>query len=140
MGPWEKVSQNIDPFKNHFFVTNYQYWTGTSVSQPFLTPPYPRGGLGGPGGVWGGLPTPKLPLLFGDQFKPWNAMFWVKTTCNTMFLRFGVKWGPPGSKRHSWGTQKVQKRPFGSPRRSSDSPRSLLWSRLPPVGSTGSDS
>ena len=44
VGPWEKVSQNIDPFKNQSFVTNYQHWTGTSAYQPFLTPPYPSGG------------------------------------------------------------------------------------------------
>ena len=103
VGPCEKVSQNIDPFKNHFFVINYQHWTGASALQPFWVPPDPWGGLGGPGGVWGGLPTPKLPFLFGDQFQPWNAMFWVKTTCNTMFLRFGVKWGPPGSKNGRFG-------------------------------------
>ena len=101
--PCEKVSQNIDPFENHFFVINYQHWTGASALQPFWVPPDPWGGLGGPGGVWGGLPTPKLPLLFGDQFKPWNAMFWVKTTCTTMFLRFWVKWGPPGSKKGRFG-------------------------------------
>ena len=103
VGPCEKVSENIDPFENHFFVINYQHWTGASPLQPFWVPPDPWGGLGGPGGVWGGLPTPKLPLLFGDQFKPWNAMFWVKTTCNTMFLRFWVKWGPPGSKNGRFG-------------------------------------
>ena len=63
VGPWEKVSQNIDPFKNHFFLTNYQHWTGTSASQPFLTPPYPWGGLGGPGGVWGGSADPKIAIF-----------------------------------------------------------------------------
>ena len=101
--PCEKVSQNIDPFENHFFVINYQHWTGASALQPFWVPPDPWGGLGGPGGVWGGLLTPKLPLLFGDQFKPWNAMFWVKTTCTTMFLRFWVKWGPPESRKGRFG-------------------------------------
>ena len=29
----EKLSQNIDPFENIFFVTNYQHWTGTSALQ-----------------------------------------------------------------------------------------------------------
>ena len=66
----EKVSQNMDPSKNQFFVTNYQYWTGTSALQPFLTHPDPWGGLGGPRGVWGGLPTPKMSLSFGEQFQP----------------------------------------------------------------------
>ena len=110
VGPCEKVSENIDPFENHFFVINYQHWTGTSALQWFWVPPDPWGGLGGPGGVWGGLPTPKLPLLFGDQFQPWNAMFWVKTTCNTMFLMFWVKWGPPGSKKAVLGPNRVCKK------------------------------
>ena len=101
--PCEKVSQNIDPSKNQFFVTNYQYWTGTSALQPFLTPPDPWGGLGGPRGVWGGLPTPKMSLSLGDQFQPWNAKFWVKTTYNTMFLRFWVKRDPSGTKKGPFG-------------------------------------
>ena len=63
VGPWEKVSQNIDPFKNNFFVNNYQHWTGTSASQPFLTPPYPWGGLGGPGGGLGGSADPKIAIF-----------------------------------------------------------------------------
>ena len=33
VGPCEKVSENIDPFENHFFVINYQHWTGTSALQ-----------------------------------------------------------------------------------------------------------
>ena len=48
--PSEKIGQNIDPLQKSFFVTNYQYWTGTSVLQPFLGPPDPWGGLGGHGG------------------------------------------------------------------------------------------
>ena len=103
--PCEKVSQNIDPSKNQFFVTNYQYWTGTSALQPFLTPPDPWGGLGGPRGVWGGLPTPKMSLSLGDQFQPWNAKFWVKTTYNTMFLRFWVKRDPSGTKKGPFRAQ-----------------------------------
>ena len=59
----EKVSQNIDPSKNQFFVNNCQYWTGTSALQPFLTPPDPWGGLGGPRGVWGGSADPKNVII-----------------------------------------------------------------------------
>ena len=96
VGPWEKVSENIDHPYCAIFVTNLSQWIGFDGFWPFLTSPDPWGGLGGPGGVWGGLLNPKLLLLFGDQFQPWNTMFWVKTTCNTMFLRFWVKWSPPG--------------------------------------------
>ena len=103
VGPWEKVSQNIDPSENHFFVTNYQHWTGTSALEPFLAPPAPWGGLGGPRGVLGGLPSPKFPLSLRDQFQAWDALFWIETTCNTMFLSFRVKMGPSGPKKGRFG-------------------------------------
>ena len=103
VGPWEKVSQNIDPSENHFFVTNYQHWTGTSALEPFLAPPAPWGGLGGPRGVLGGLPSPKFPLSLRDQFQARDALFWIETTCNTMFLSFRVKMGPSGPKKGRFG-------------------------------------
>ena len=103
VGPWEKVSQNIDPSENNFFVTNYQHWTGTSALEPFLAPPAPWGGLGGPRGVLGGLPSPKFPLSLRDQFQAWDALFWIETTCNTMFLSFRVKMGPSGPKKGRFG-------------------------------------
>ena len=99
----EKVSQNMDPSKNQFFYIDCQYWTGTSALQPFLIPPDPWGGLGGPRGVWGGLPTPKMSLSLGEQFQPWNAKFWVKTTCKSMFLRFWVKRDTTGTKNGRFG-------------------------------------
>ena len=110
VGPWEKVSQNIDPSENHFFVTNYQHWTGTSALEPFLAPPAPWGGLGGPRGVLGGLPSPKFPLSLRDQFQAWDALFWIETTCNTMFLSFRVKMGPSGPKKSVLGQNRVCKK------------------------------
>ena len=75
-----------------------------------MGPPAPWRGLGGPGGVWGGLPSQKFPLALGDQFQPWDALFWIETTCNTMFLRFGVRMGPSGPKKAVLGPNRVCKK------------------------------
>ena len=101
--PSEKIGQNIDPLRKSFFVTNYLHWTGTSVLQPFLGPPDPWGGLGDHGVVLGGLPPPKMPLCLRDQFKPWNGLFWLMITGNTIFLRFWVKMGLSGPKKGHFG-------------------------------------
>ena len=97
--PSEKIGQNIHPLESRFFVINYQHWTSTSAFWPILAPLDHWGGLGGLGGIWGGLQTPKMTLLLGGHFRPWNALFWVITTCLTMFLRFWVKIGPSGPKK-----------------------------------------
>ena len=79
-------------------------------------PPWTIGGVwGGSGGIWGGLQTPKMTLLLGGHFRPWNALFWVITTCLTMFLRFWVKIGPSGPKKgRFWPKQGIQKSAFFS--------------------------
>ena len=97
--PSEKIGQNIHPLESRFFVINYQHWTSTSAFWPILAPLDHWGGLGGLGGDLGGLQTPKMTLLLGGHFRPWNALFWVITTCLTMFLRFWVKIGPSGPKK-----------------------------------------
>ena len=97
--PSEKIGQNIHPPESRFFVINYQHWTSTSAFRPILAPWGHWGGLGGPRGVWGALQTPKMTLLLGGHFRPRNALFWVMTTCLTMFLRFWVKIGPSGPKK-----------------------------------------
>ena len=97
--PSEKIGQNIHPLESLFLslIINIglvqvhfgQFW-----------PPWTIGGVwGGSGGIWGGLQTPKMTLLLGGHFRPWNALFWVITTCLTMFLRFWVKIGPSGPKK-----------------------------------------
>ena len=97
--PSEKIGQNIHPLESRFLslIINIglvqvhfgQFW-----------PPWTIGGVwGGSGGIWGGLQTPKMTLLLGGHFRPWNALFWVITTCLTMFLRFWVKIGPSGPKK-----------------------------------------
>ena len=97
--PSEKIGQNIHPPKSRFFVINYQHWTSTSAFRPILAPLDHWRGLGGPRGVWGALQTPKMTLLLRGHFRPRNALFWVMTTCLTMFLRFWVKIGPSGPKK-----------------------------------------
>ena len=97
--PSEKIGQNIHPLESRFFVINYQHWTSTSAFWPILAPLDHGGVWGGSGGIWGGLQTPKMTLLLGGHFRPWNALFWVITTCLTMFLRFWVKIGPSGPKK-----------------------------------------
>ena len=70
VGPWEKVSQNIDPSENNFFVTNYQHWTGTSALKPFLAPLPPGGAWGAPEGFWGVCRAPNFHYLSETNFKP----------------------------------------------------------------------
>ena len=77
----------------------------TSALQPFSGTPDPLGALGGPWVVLGGLQTPKKILSFWDQFWPWNALFWVITTCYTMILVFWVKMGPSGPKKGPFGAK-----------------------------------
>ena len=108
--PSEKIGQNILPPESHFFVINYQQWTTTNAFRPILAPLDHWGVLGGLGGDLGGLQTPKMTLLLGGHFRPWNALFWVITTCLTMFLRFWVKIGPSGPKKAVFGPNRVSKK------------------------------
>jgi len=79
------------------------YWTNQWWFVPFLAFGGPLGGPGGPGGLLGGQENPKLSISIWDQIKLWDAGFWAKTTCHTMFLIFQAQSGPLGpKKRQIW--------------------------------------
>ena len=89
----------MNPHKSLIFWIYRHHWTGYWWFGPFLDSWGPLGALEGPRGVLGGLENPKLSISTRDQFWLWDVMFWVKTTCHTMFLIFWAKFGPSGPKK-----------------------------------------
>ena len=83
------------------------YWTNQWWFVPFLAFGGPLGGPGGPGGFLGGQENPKLSISIWDQIKLWDAGFWAKTTCHTMFLIFQAQSGPLGPKKANLGQNRV---------------------------------
>ena len=75
-------------------------------------PPWTIGGVwGGSGGIWGGLQTPKMTLLLGGHFRPWNALFWVITTCLTMLFEvLGQNRALGAKKKAVFGPNRVNKK------------------------------
>ena len=101
--PSEKTEKKTDPFKMWFFCMEIDYWTNQWWFVPFLAFGGPLGGPGGPGGFLGGQENPKLSISIWDQIKLWDAGFWAKTTCHTMFLIFQAQSGPLGPKKGKFG-------------------------------------
>ena len=109
--PWvipneKKTEKNWPPLKvcflGFFMITGLVY----DDLGHFWPPGSPRviwGALGG----FGGLEIPNLSISTWDQFQPWDVVFWVKTTCHTMFLTFWAKIGPPGPKKAIFGQNRV---------------------------------
>ena len=104
-----KLFRKIDFFLNDgfpkmwFFCMEIDYWTNQWWFVPFLAFGGPLGGPGGPGGFLGGQENPKLSISIWDQIKLWDAGFWAKTTCHTMFLIFQAQSGPLGPKKGKFG-------------------------------------
>ena len=78
VGPWEKVSQNIDPFKNHFLSLMINTGLG-QVHHSHFWPPRT------PGGVWGALGG------FGGVCRPQNCHFCSETNFSPGMQCFGLK-------------------------------------------------
>ena len=100
---WKKLKKKPTPLKCDFFCMEIDYWTNQWWFVPFLAFGGPLGGPGGPGGFLGGQENPKLSISIWDQIKLWDAGFWAKTTCHTMFLIFQAQSGPLGPKKGKFG-------------------------------------